>query len=201
MDFSKPPQFYDTFALRDISGTEAVTQTWPFFLGPESRKAMITNSPVPVKSCWNGIVVFQADPFYDDQALIFHGIPDSLALHHLEASECCLIHADNRLTQLRGVWLNPNVRVSYNPESDKVVRAETGLWPTQTEKFMGIWRNRLARVVGVFRRNIQQYTVGKRIWLWRHQEPEEAQTEVPGHWAHCLINEMQVLVHNGWKHL
>ena len=201
MDFSKPPQFYDTFALRDISGAEAVTQTWPFFLAPESRNAMITNSPVPVKSCWNGIVVFQAGPFYDDRALSFRGIPDSLALHHLEASECCLIHADNQLTPLQGVWLNPNVRVSYNPESDRVVRAELGIWPAKTEKFIGIWSNRLARLAGSFRRYIQQYTVSKRIRLWLHEVEQDTRTEFPGDWAHCLINEMQVLVQNGWKHL
>lgn len=201
MDFSKPPQFYDTFALRDISGEGAATQTWPFFLAAASRNAMITNTPVPVKSCWNGIVVFQAEPFYGDRALSFRGIPDSLSLHHLEGSECCLIHADNRLTPMHGVWLNPNVRVSYNPESDKVVRAETGLWPTKKEKFVGIWMNRWARLVGVIPRYIQQYRVDKRIKLWGHETRKEAHAEIPKRWSHCLINEMQVLVQNGWKHL
>ncbi|KFY60426.1 hypothetical protein V497_03659 [Pseudogymnoascus sp. VKM F-4516 (FW-969)] len=201
MDFSKPPQFYDTFALRDVSGEEAATQTWPFFLSAASRNAMITNTPVPVKSCWNGIVVFQAEPFYGDRALSFRGIPDSLSLHHLEGSECCLIHADNRLTPTHGVWLNPNVRVSYNPESDKVVRAETGLWPTKKEKFVGIWMNRWARLMGVIPRYIQQYRVDRRIKRWGHETREEAQPEIPKRWSHCLINEMQVLVHNGWKHL
>lgn len=201
MDFSKPPQFYDTFALRDVSGEEAATQTWPFFLARASRNAMITNTPVPVKSCWNGIVVFQAEPFYGSKALSFRGIPDSLALRHLEGSECCLIHADNRLTRLHGVWLNPNVRVSYNPESDKIVRAETGLWPTKKEKFVGIWKNRFARLVGIIPRYIQEYRVGKRMKLWGYETRDEAHGEIPGAWSHCLINEMQVLVQNGWKHL
>ncbi|ELR10247.1 hypothetical protein VC83_08959 [Pseudogymnoascus destructans] len=201
IDFSKPPQFYDTFALRDVSGGEAATQTWPFFLDSASRKAMITNTPVPVKSCWNGIVVFQVEPFYGNKALSFRGIPDSLALRHLEGSECCLIHADNRLTPLHGVWLNPNVRVSYNPESDKIVRAETGLWPTKKEKFVGIWMNRFARLVGIIPRYIQEYKVGKRMKLWGHETRDEAHGEIPVAWSHCLINEMQVLVQNGWKHL
>ena len=105
-----PLLYYDTFALRDISGAKPVTQSWPFFLATESRNAVKSNSPVPVKSCWNGIVVFQADPFYKSPPLSFRGIPDSLAVHHLEGSECCLIHADNELSTVKGVWLNPNVR-------------------------------------------------------------------------------------------
>lgn len=55
LDFSKPPRFYDTFALRDSEGHEALTQTWPFFRSHQSRQAMKSNSPVPVKSCWNGM--------------------------------------------------------------------------------------------------------------------------------------------------
>lgn len=55
LDFSKPPNYYDTFALRDASGHEAVMSTWPFFKDPVSRYAMKSMSPVPVTSCWNGI--------------------------------------------------------------------------------------------------------------------------------------------------
>lgn len=55
LDFSEPPAFYDTFALRDIEGQEALMQTWPFFRASKSRSAMKANRPVPVKSCWNGM--------------------------------------------------------------------------------------------------------------------------------------------------
>lgn len=133
VDFSNPPLFYDTFALRDISGEKPITQTWPFFLAAESRNTMKSSSPVPVKSCWNGIVVFQAGPFYKNPSLRFRGIPDSLALHHLEGSDCCLIHADNSLSLTRGVWLNPNVRVSYNSKADNVVNSKGGRWPSKRE--------------------------------------------------------------------
>ncbi|KAK6613168.1 hypothetical protein H4I95_01512 [Botrytis cinerea] len=73
IDFAKPPLFYDTFALRDIKGEEPITQTWPFFLATESRNAMKTSAPIPVRSCWNGIVVFQAEPFYENPSLRFRG--------------------------------------------------------------------------------------------------------------------------------
>lgn len=55
LDFSKPPSFYDTFALRDAHGHEHATQSWPYFRSAKSRKAMLNAEPVPVSSCWNGI--------------------------------------------------------------------------------------------------------------------------------------------------
>ncbi|KAJ4220439.1 hypothetical protein NW759_007327 [Fusarium solani] len=55
LDFSKPPQYYDTFALRDSDGHEHATQTWPYFRSSKSRAAMKRSEPVPVSSCWNGM--------------------------------------------------------------------------------------------------------------------------------------------------
>ena len=55
-----------------------------------------------------------AAPFYDQvNTLRFRGVPDTLAERHVEGSECCLIHADNRLSKDLGIWINPNVRVGY----------------------------------------------------------------------------------------
>lgn len=58
LDFSKPPAFYDTFALRDFTGHEAVMQTWPYFQSRVSRHAMERGFPVPVTSCWNGMGMY-----------------------------------------------------------------------------------------------------------------------------------------------
>lgn len=55
LDFSKHPYFYDTFALRDSNGHEAVMQKWPYFRSYISRHAAERFSPVPVSSCWNGM--------------------------------------------------------------------------------------------------------------------------------------------------
>ncbi|EAQ87609.1 hypothetical protein CHGG_04228 [Chaetomium globosum CBS 148.51] len=108
LDFSKPPSFYDTFALRDSRGQEHASQTWPYFRSSKSRNAMVSAEPVRVSSCWNGIASLGI------RGLRFRGIPDSLAALHLEASECCLIHADNPGSRTRGVYVNPAVRVGYN---------------------------------------------------------------------------------------
>lgn len=201
IDFSKPPLFYDTFALRDASGTEPITQTWPYFLAAESRNAIKSNFPVPVKSCWNGIVVFQASSFYEVPSLRFRGISDSLARYHLEGSECCLIHADNPLSATSGVWLNPNVRVSYNIEADKIVNPKAGKWPSKMEILEGVWSNRWARWTRVPRRYLERFVVNRRVRLWRLEMRKRGHKEVREEGIFCLINEMQVLVENGWAHI
>ncbi len=201
LDFSNPPSYYDTFALRDISGAEAVTLTWPYFLAAESRNALISNSPVPVKSCWNGIVVFQAEPFYTNPPLRFRGIPDSLAAYHLEGSECCLIHVDNEWSAKKGVWLNPNVRVGYNTEAYKAVNPDTGFWPSRMERAQGIWGNRFARWSGFPRRYLERYMKEKRIRLWYDEAQHHGQDKLHQDEHCCLINEMQVLIENGWAHV
>ncbi|KAM3085729.1 hypothetical protein ACMFMG_002794 [Clarireedia jacksonii] len=200
VDFSKPPKFYDTFALRDISGEKPITETWPFFLAAASRNAMKSSSPIPVKSCWNGIVVFEADAFYKNPSLRFRGIPDSLARHHLEGSECCLIHADNNLSVTRGVWLNPNVRVSYNAQADEVVSSRAGRWPGKREVVQGTWSNRLARWTQFLKRYTERLVVERRVRLWRSEAQQTGQ-EVNEEGIYCIVNEMQVLVENGWAHV
>lgn len=56
LDFAKPPNYYDTFALRDSEGQPTVMQTWPYFRSRASRTATVHNlDAVPVKSCWNGV--------------------------------------------------------------------------------------------------------------------------------------------------
>lgn len=48
IDFSTPPSFYDTFAMRDSEGHDALQQTWPFFRARGSRKALLANDIIPV---------------------------------------------------------------------------------------------------------------------------------------------------------
>lgn len=157
---------------------------------------------MPVKSCWNGLVVFQADPFYTRPPLRFRGIPDSLALHHLEGSECCLIHSDNELNALDGVWLNPNVRVAYSPEAYQIVNPKIGTWPSKTEKLKGIWQNRWARLTGFPRRYVESFVVYWRTRAWQRVTQSDVEDQLRNvESKHCMINEMQVLVKNGWAHV
>ena len=193
LDFAKPPHYYDTFALRDSDGHEAVTSTFPYFRSKASRSAMISGHPVPVQSCWNGIVVFNAAPFYSPNRLQFRGVPDSLALHHVEGSECCLIHADNPLTQSHGVWLNPKVRVGYSPEAYAAVNSRSA-WPSMGQCLRGIWANRLSRWTTSTK--IKAFRITRRLKSWVGSGADRSE---PGKF--CLINEMQVLIVNGWAHV
>ena len=193
IDFAKPPHYYDTFALRDSDGHEAVTSTFPYFRSRASRSAMISGHPVPVQSCWNGIVAFDATPFYAPDRLQFRGVSDSLALHHVEASECCLIHVDSPLTQSHGVWLNPNVRVGYNPEAYAVIQS-ISVWPSMGQSLVGIWSNRLRRWITSTKMKTVRINGRLNSWIKGGEDRSE-----PG--TFCLINEMQVLVENGWAHV
>ena len=179
--------------------------TSPYFLSYASVEALLALDPVPVKSCWNGAIIFDASPFYDNgdkPALRFRGLPDSLATSHLEASECCLIHADNKLSeQLGGVWLNPRARVGYNIDAFKAVNSnetkdgENG-WPSEKESIWGIWRWRWARWTGWPWRFKERRLIETRMWKWASEG--EGRVEVGGM---CVVNEEQVLINNGWLHV
>ncbi|KAL2022899.1 hypothetical protein VTK56DRAFT_4430 [Thermocarpiscus australiensis] len=195
LDFSKPPLFYDTFALRDAGGHEHASQTWPYFRSSSSRRAMLNGEPVPVSSCWNGIVAMPASAFTGIQGLKFRGIADSLAAFHLEGSECCLVHADNPASRTKGVFLNPAVRVGYSRKAYDAVHPQEGSsWLSLSQIWLGLWKNRLARWFTT--PWFKEHRVHRRVERWEHAaEGREEKGEV------CLINEMQVLVHNGWAHL
>ncbi|KAI9762556.1 MAG: hypothetical protein M4579_000359 [Chaenotheca gracillima] len=209
LDFSKPPAYYDTFALRDFEGYKTTTSSWPYFRSSESRNAMLADHPVPVRSCWNGMVVFDSSPFYNGTlnapSLSFRGIPDTLAAQHLEGSECCLIHYDNPLSKQRGVYVNPRVRVGYDPHAYEAV-AQPRQWPGVFSRVAGLWANRIEGVAGSVKVGLESSNVKRRIRYWQSQleignaaEREPQARHEPG--VDCLINEMHVLVTNGWAHV
>lgn len=193
LDFSKPPYFYDTFALRDSQGHEAVMQTWPYFRSYASRYATEHFLPVPVSSCWNGMVSMPATPFLSNNPIRFRGISDSLGEHHLEGSECCLIHADNPLSTTNGVFLNPVVRVGYNGTAFDAIHSQYEEL-SLLDIWKGVWRNRILRwlTTPVFK----EWVVRTRVQNWRQTHNSE---EEPGRF--CLINEMQVIHEKGWRHV
>ncbi|RAK81436.1 glycosyltransferase family 69 protein [Aspergillus fijiensis CBS 313.89] len=193
LDFSKPPLYYDTFALRDSQSDEHVMQTWPYFRSSSSRRALIRMEPIPVRSCWNGMVVMPATPFVSSPPLRFRAVPDSLSLSHLEGSECCLIHADNPLSQLHGVYLNPQVRVGYNSEAYAAVHP-TRAWLSLQNLAVALWENRIRRwTTSSF---FKMQVVRSRVAKWEKDHPQQRESG-----DFCLINEMQVLVANGWAHV
>nr|OQO32281.1 hypothetical protein B0A51_00340 [Rachicladosporium sp. CCFEE 5018] len=196
LDFAKPPAFYDTFALRDSEGHEAMMSRWPYFRGRESRQAMKKNQPIPVKSCWNGAVLMDAAPFYTAvDRFAFRGISDDLSLHHVEGSECCLIHADNPLSQSRGVFLNPAVRVGYNASAYGIVNPPgSAPWLNVVDIVRGSWENRIRR--WFWTDYFVRSKIAGRLQKWASDGRRRSEAG-----ADCLIDETQVVSWNGWAHL
>jgi hypothetical protein len=133
------------------------------------------------------------EPFVSTPPLSFRGISDSLATLHLEGSECCLIHVDNPLRAEKRTYVNPQVRVGYTSEAYDATHPQE-LLMSSWQIFKALWENRIRRWVTSPR--IKEWRVWKRVQKWKslsiqHQEAGEI----------CLINEMQVLVENGWAHV
>jgi len=156
------------------------------------------------------MVAFDAAPFYEENPPRFRGVDDSLAMEHIEGSECCLIHSDNaRARAEKGVWLNPNVRVAYASTNGTVnttyvavnPEVESGrAWPGRWEMVRGVWGNRQARWFGWVRLWSESGVVRKRVdnWIWREKEHGR---EVKEDGLECLVNEMQVMFKDGWQHV
>jgi hypothetical protein len=201
LDFSHPPLYYDTFVLRDSFSDPHLHPTWPFFRSRESRHAVKRHQPVPVASCWNGIVSMPADLFVSSSSnpkpLRFRALPDPLAAHHFEASECCLIHADNPLFAQKTVFMNPAVRVGYNHTAFDAVHANAPHWLSSYEIFTGLWENRIRRWISMWFWSDR----GRQRHLLRSLQAVEKETGVQEKAGWCVVDEMQVLVANGWKHV
>jgi hypothetical protein len=55
-------------------------------------------------------------------------------------------------------------------------------------------------LLALWQRTAERLVVNRRVKQWQAQDPADgARNHEMG--LHCLINEMQVLVENGWKHL
>ena len=196
LDSKHPPYVYDTFALRDADGHAPVVDRWPYFRSRASRDAVARGRPVPVTSCWNGMVAMDAAPFYDRaRPLAFRAVADDLARAHVEASECCLVHADNPLSRTKGVFVNPNVRVGYNESTyEEMTRFRERSWLSVGSIARGTWQNRIVRWFAPVR--AKDGDVRRRWAAWNSENPGREEIG-----QSCLVDEMQVLMWNGWAHV
>ena len=194
-----PPGIYDDFAVRDSSGNALGSHLYPYFVSSSSKAALMSGHNVPVQSCWNGLVAFDAAPFQTpEHPLRFRGIPDSLAQYHVEASECCTIHYDNSFSESLGVWINPAVRVGYSEDAYNAISASQAdgsspNWPSTSELRWGYWKSKwLWRIKDPF----TPLKISSRIRNWQHRFPHEKE---PG--LACVSDLAMILMPNGWKHL
>ncbi|KAI4133351.1 MAG: hypothetical protein LQ338_000251 [Usnochroma carphineum] len=144
VDFINPFKFYDTFATRDAEGYSMGVPFFPWFSdagkGISRKDVREGKDAVRVKSCWGGIVAFDASYFQansiakEEEAALSPtnatqatttdaGLPIRFRAEpelYWEASECCLVHADLQRASQRtlneddvGIYINPYVRVAY----------------------------------------------------------------------------------------
>lgn len=129
VDFINPFKFYDTFATRDLEGYGMGVPFFPWFASSGdalSRKDVLQGKDaVRVKSCWGGMVAFDARAFLPREPLRFRATEDL----YWDASECCLIHADLMNLDVFdgdqdsvGVFMNPFVRVAYGSKTLRWLR-------------------------------------------------------------------------------
>ena len=203
LDFHYPASlatYYDTFALRDSNGEQTLSVQFPYFRSSsDSLPAILNGHSARVASCWNGMVLMDASLFYN--GLTFRGISDSLASKHLEGSECCLIHADLNATHPlhNGIYINPAVRVGYTPEAyDLTHSGPSETFISSTQYVLAMWLHRLNGLRTPSARK-QMKTVRKRVEKWKkYEENSLEKREEQGEM--CLIDEMHLLIWNGWKH-
>ncbi|KAJ9645549.1 hypothetical protein H2204_001129 [Knufia peltigerae] len=137
VDFINPFKFYDTYATRDLEGYGMGLPFFPWFSAngdEQSHQDVLDGTDaVRVKSCWGGMVAFDA-AFFQKQPGSEHTItsgnqsPSNLSAPYRfraekdtfwDASECCLIHADiqNPEPGKSGIYMNPFVRVAYDTKT------------------------------------------------------------------------------------
>jgi len=147
VDFINPFKFYDTYATRDLDGYSMGVPFFPWFSsagrGRSRQDVLDQKDAVRVKSCWGGMVAFDAlylqsfPPVMQEgfQEIDHHTIsPDqprnvSTPVRFraepeifFDACECCLVLADvirtanpPNVEDDPRVYLNPFVRVAYDP--------------------------------------------------------------------------------------
>ncbi|KAH8434300.1 glycosyltransferase family 69 protein [Aspergillus melleus] len=165
VDFINPFKFYDTYATRDLEGYSMGLPFFPWFTNSgsgQSRKDVLAGKDaVPVRSCWGGMVAFDAQFFQPGEAapgveVAGPSLPARFrALQDVDlfwdASECCLIHADIQTPPRdaaeipeTGIYINPFVRTAYAP------RTLSWLWVTRRfEKLYSIIHNIGNHLVGL----------------------------------------------------
>ncbi len=204
VDFINPFKFYDTYATRDLEGYSMGVPFFPWFTnaghGSSRADVLAGKDAVRVKSCWGGMVAFDAKPFQADPPLRFRATEDV----YWDASECCLIHVDllnggtfEENGDYVGVYMNPYVRVAY---SNRILS-----WlPTikRFERIFTIPHNLINHMVGLpwfnpRRNEVAGAQVEEKIWTPDKSVKEggsfQKQTRVSSGDGYCGIRMLQLI--------
>lgn len=231
LDFSNPPKFYDTIALRDGEGREPLMQTWPYFRSRVSRSAVRQGVPVPVRSCWNGagmelLPLIRLRPLRKELQRLAGPHRKSMYMSNTLSSvamDATPFYDTFEPLRFRAI---PDSLAKFHLEGSEccLIHADNPLSPSK-----GIWPNPSVRVgyngpaydvVHNECGGVSPYSVFTGLWTNRLRHwltPTWTQSHIvarrPRAWAandpdlnleqgtFCLINEMQVLDTRGWLHV
>lgn len=169
-DFINPFKFYDNFATRDLDGYSMGIPFYPWFTdagnGYSRQDVLDQKDAVRVRSCWGGMVAFEAKWF---QAPVLEGDKSATAGEQAplgtlpirfraendtfwDASECCLIHADLQHPRSpttkpgaeSGIYMNPFISVAYDTSTLSWLS-----WTRRPERLYSIIHNILNHAMGL----------------------------------------------------
>lgn len=218
LDFDNPFKYYDTFATRDHEGYGIGLPIFPFFTtaghGLSRRDVMVGSDAVRVRSCWGGMVAFDARYFQQHPSLA--DVPATAGSEgpknmtppfefraeddlYWDASECCLIHADIQSTDTSDseIYINPYIRVAY----DKRTLSWLGV-SRRFERALSPVHYVLTKIVGMPwynpRRSERAWDqVEEKVWVADPQTPAggsfQVATRTASHSGFCGRPALQVL--------
>lgn len=231
VDFINPFKFYDTYATRDLEGNGMGLPFFPWFSTAghgDSRKDVLGGKDaVRVRSCWGGMVAFDAKFFQQGrdpgpteslleapQPVRFRASRDLF----WEASECCLIQADIQETQPNadeitdtGIYMNPYIRVAYD--------SSTLSWLRTTRRFEKLYsfvHNVGNHLVGLpwfnpRRTEVAGENVQEKVWVSDSNEDGggsfQTVDRIAGNDGYCGRRGLQVIVEHredgqkGWENI
>ncbi|PYH99688.1 hypothetical protein BO71DRAFT_405239 [Aspergillus ellipticus CBS 707.79] len=228
VDFINPFKFYDTFASRDLEGYNIGLQFYPWFTTTgkaQSRQDVLRGKDaVRVRSCWGGMVAFDAGFFQhprtpmgsaareSQESYMSREVPVRFRAEEdlfWESSESCLIHADIQNPpsspisedEDSGIYMNPFIRVAYHPRSFSwlgITRRFEKLYPV----VHGI-ASRLAGlpVYNPRRAEIAGEEVQERVWMSDGESGSGGEfltvNRTAGHGGYCGRWDLQVLIPRG----
>ena len=112
--------FYDSWVSIDLSGY-SLRHDFPYFVNKEGQDLVINHKPIRVMSCWNGVIVFTAEPLKDKKIQFRYELnPDREIQYYINSdqqynyeSECTYFHIDLYSLGYTKKFINPDVRVAY----------------------------------------------------------------------------------------
>jgi len=112
--------FYDSWVSIDLSGY-SLRHDFPYFVNKEGQDLVINHKPIRVMSCWNGVIVFTAEPLKDKKIQFRYELNEDREIqyyinsdqHYNYESECTYFHIDLHSLGYTKRFINPEVRVAY----------------------------------------------------------------------------------------